>query len=136
MEDALLQAVRATPYPLEAFLFVQRGLEFTARRIHGPQPSTIAERTARQSSRHISGRDLSEGLRDLALEEYGPLARLVLDHWRVRATDDFGAMVFAMIRTGLLSKTDKDRQEDFHQVFDFSQAFPHRQQPLPRQTHA
>lgn len=131
MPDALIQAVRNTPYPLEAFLFVQRGLEFAARRVHGPR-----REDAEAPSRHISGRELSEGIRDLALQEYGPLARLVFDHWKVRSTDDFGAMVFAMIGTGMLSKTDEDRLEDFHAVYDFRQAFPDPHSPMPRQAHA
>jgi len=43
--------------------------------------------------------------------------------WHVSRTDDFGRIVFAMIDAGLLSKSSRDRAEDFRGVFDFQEAF-------------
>jgi uncharacterized repeat protein (TIGR04138 family) len=73
--------------------------------------------------RHISGRELTEGVRELALGRYGPMARTVLEHWGIHATDDVGRVVFAMVEQGILIKQDGDQPEDFADVFDFQEAF-------------
>jgi uncharacterized repeat protein (TIGR04138 family) len=71
----------------------------------------------------VTGFELLVGIRDLALERYGPMAKAVLNSWGVRTTDDFGAIVFNMVNAGLLSKTEEDHIEDFHAVYDFDDAF-------------
>lgn len=106
----------AGPYPIEAFNFVREGLTFTAQRIHRSQP-------AAEPDRHISGQQLCLGLRDFAIQQYGLLAPIVLRHWHVRRTDDFGRIVFAMIAEGLMSKSADDSIEDFRTVYDFDEAF-------------
>lgn len=73
--------------------------------------------------RHISGRELAEGIRDLALERFGPMARTVLEYWGIRTTRDLGDMVFALVDCGVLIKQDGDSPEDFDNVFDFEEAF-------------
>lgn len=73
--------------------------------------------------RHITGRELAEGVRELALERFGPMARTVLGHWGIHATDDVGGVVFALVEQGVLIKQDEDRAEDFADVFDFEEAF-------------
>jgi uncharacterized repeat protein (TIGR04138 family) len=73
--------------------------------------------------RHISGRELAEGVRDLALERFGPLARTVLEHWGIRATGNVGDVVFALVEAGVLIKQDEDGPEDFLGVYDFDEAF-------------
>ncbi len=73
--------------------------------------------------RHISGRELAEGIRDLALDRFGPMARTVLEYWGVRSTRDLGDMVFALVECGVLIKQDDDSPEDFEDVFDFEEAF-------------
>ena len=73
--------------------------------------------------RHISGSELCRGLRGLAKERFGPMAKEVLNFWGVRATEDFGNIVFNLVDAGLLRKTELDRIEDFIDVFDFSEAF-------------
>jgi uncharacterized repeat protein (TIGR04138 family) len=113
----LIVVARATKYPLDAFDFVSRGLDFTVRRTHGesksPEPGT----------RHVSGRDLCHGLRDYAVEQYGLLARTVLRRWHIRDCEDFGHIVFAMVEAGLMHKTPDDSIRDFRDVFDFETAF-------------
>ena len=59
-----------------AYLFVLRALEYRQLR--------LPER------RHITGRELAESCRDLALDRFGCVARLVLDHWGIRSTADIG----------------------------------------------
>lgn len=73
--------------------------------------------------RHISGRELSEGVRDLAMEQWGPMARTVLGHWGIHSTDDLGDVVFALVDCGILVKQDGDSREDFASLFDFDEAF-------------
>lgn len=73
--------------------------------------------------RHISGRELTEGVRELALSQYGPMARTVLEHWGIHATEDVGHVVFAMVEQGILIKQEGDQPEDFADVFDFEEAF-------------
>jgi uncharacterized repeat protein (TIGR04138 family) len=107
----------AGPYPIEAFSFVREGLTFTAEQMH-EHPEALAER-----DRHITGQQLCLGLRDFAIERYGLLAPVVLRHWHVLRTEDFGRIVFAMIQEGLMSRTDEDSVEDFRAVYDFDEAF-------------
>jgi uncharacterized repeat protein (TIGR04138 family) len=107
----------AGPYPLEAFCFVREGLSFTAERVHAARPESA------ELDRHISGQQLCMGLRDFAIDRYGLMAPVVLGHWHIKRTDDFGRIVFAMIGEGLMSKTDDDTLDDFRAVFDFGEAF-------------
>lgn len=73
--------------------------------------------------RHLSGRELAHACRELALERFGVMAGLVLDHWGVRSTADLGAIVFALVDLGLLIKQPGDSPLDFLDVFEFAQAF-------------
>jgi uncharacterized repeat protein (TIGR04138 family) len=73
--------------------------------------------------RHISGTELAEGARILAMEQFGPLARTVLEHWGIHSTQDMGEIVFAMVEAGVLIKEEEDRAEDFRGIFDFEEAF-------------
>lgn len=73
--------------------------------------------------RHISGKELAEGVRKLAIERYGPMARSVLEHWGIHATGDLGDVVFALVEQGVLIKQDEDSREDFVDIFDFEVAF-------------
>lgn len=76
-----------------------------------------------QRSLHVSGRELSEGLRHFALDRFGPMAKTVLNEWGIRKSDDFGEIVYNLIDYNVFSKTDTDRREDFASVFDFEEAF-------------
>jgi uncharacterized repeat protein (TIGR04138 family) len=98
---------------------VREGLSYAVQRVH-EDPESLAE-----EDRHISGQQLCLGLRELAIEKYGLLAPVVLEHWRVRRTFDFGRIVFAMIEAGLMTKTHRDSLEDFQAVYDFEEAFSH-----------
>jgi len=106
-------------YPVEAYEFVQQGLAFTVQRIHGEQKS----QRNMQISRHVTGQQLCQGLRDFALAQWGLLARSVLRRWNITSTFDFGRIVFAFIEAGRMQKTDGDNIEDFKEVFDFRTAF-------------
>jgi uncharacterized repeat protein (TIGR04138 family) len=93
----------------EAYFFLLRALEYTRRRLQRPG--------------HVSGRELAEGARDLALEEFGPMALEVVNHWGLSGTIDLGQIVYDLIEADLLRKTDEDSLEDFAGVYDFHEAF-------------
>jgi len=122
----LSQIAKQTPYPVSAFLFIQRGLDHTVRSIHGEldeETEALLADGEDLPSRHVSGTELCEGLREFAIDQYGLLARDVLRRWSIRSCEDFGKIVFAMVEGGLMHKTDDDRVEDFEGIFDFESAF-------------
>ena len=102
-------------YPPEAYAFIQQGLSFTVQKLHGKVKDPKA-------NRHVTGADLCEGLRELALNQWGRLARTVLRRWNITTTLDFGRIVFAMVEAGLMQKTEDDSLEDFRNVFEFRTA--------------
>jgi len=112
-------------YGIDAFLFVQRGLDHTVKSIHGEQDEEQPrfDPETGESSRHVSGAELCHGLKEYAIDRYGLLARSVLRRWRITRSEDFGQIVFAMVNAGLMQKTDEDTIDDFMDVFDFAQAF-------------
>jgi uncharacterized repeat protein (TIGR04138 family) len=73
------------------------------------------------AQRHVSGQELCEAIRRFALEQYGFMAKSVLNHWGVQTTRDFGAIVFNLIDIGHMRKTPSDRLDDFNNVFDFDE---------------
>jgi uncharacterized repeat protein (TIGR04138 family) len=103
-------------YPPEAFDFVQQGLTYTVQKLHGEEKDP-------EASRHVSGRQLCEGLREYALSQWGFLASVVLRRWNIRSTLDFGRIVFALVENGFMQKTEQDTVEDFRNVFAFDCAF-------------
>ena len=126
----LVKVANTTAYPIDAFLFVQRGLDFTVRRTHGealvstdPDDAVDLDELNNEHSRHVSGAQLCWGLRDFAIEQYGLLARTLLKRWHIRESADFGRIVFAMVDNGLMLKTDDDTLADFTDIFEFDQAF-------------
>lgn len=108
---------RAGAYSLEAFAFVQEGLRYTVER------AAAREELEPSEGRHVSGQELCLGLREYAIREYGMLAKTVLNSWGIRRTEDFGRIVFALVETGILRKSDEDALGDFVGVFDFDEAF-------------
>jgi uncharacterized repeat protein (TIGR04138 family) len=111
MDEDLFERLRAIAprYEESAYIFVLAALNHVLERL--PQP------------RHISGRELAEGVRDLALERFGPMARTVLEHWGIERTEDVGGIVFALVECNVLMKQDEDTPADFVNVFDFDEAF-------------
>jgi uncharacterized repeat protein (TIGR04138 family) len=113
---------RAASFPEEAYQFVREGLAHTVKLAHGDaafrQPADPAD-----ESRHVTGQQLCLGMRDLAIERYGLLAQTVLHRWGVRRTEDFGAIVYAMIDRKELRSGPSDSYADFQGVYDFDEAF-------------
>ncbi len=96
-------------YKIESYSFLLSALHFTVEKLKKP--------------RHVSGQELLEGIRGYALEQFGPMARTVLNHWGIEESIDFGKMVFALIEVDLMRKNDEDSMDDFKNGFDFKDAF-------------
>jgi len=73
--------------------------------------------------RHVSGAEVADAVRKLAIDRFGPLARTVLEHWGIHSTSDMGEVVFAMVECGILIKQPGDSREDFEGLFSFEDAF-------------
>jgi uncharacterized repeat protein (TIGR04138 family) len=93
-----------------ALKFVYEGLGYTAKK-------TVTEPA------HITGQNLCEGLRKLALEKWGRLATLVLNSWNIKTTRDFGEIVYLMIKHTWMSAQPTDSIDDFNDVYDFKTVF-------------
>ncbi|PTX96690.1 Minf_1886 family protein [Opitutus sp. ER46] len=111
-------------YDRKAYDFVRLGLEHTVKELR-KRDAVRAER-----SRHVSGPELLDGLRAYALEQFGPLAKTVLNTWGIQNCRDIGDIVFNLIEYNVFSKTENDRREDFADVFDFDDAFVKPFQPV------
>ncbi len=85
--------------------------------------SALQEVQGLEEPRHISGPELADGVRRLALSRFGPLSRTVLQHWGIHSTEDLGDIVFALVECGYLIRQEGDSREDFRDVFDFEEAF-------------
>jgi uncharacterized repeat protein (TIGR04138 family) len=108
--DELLAGIlgRDRRYARDAYVFVSESLNYTVKK------------AGRQG--HVSGRELCEGLCEFALQQFGRLARTVLESWGIRTCEDIGEIVFNMVDAGLLRKTEEDSRQDFAGVLDFQQA--------------
>jgi len=110
-DDLLRDLVARDPrYRPDAYRFVFEALDYTLK-------------AQDRKSGHVSGRELLEGIRDFALDQFGGLAGLVFDQWGVRCTADFGEIVFNLVETGLMGKTETDSREDFRDVYAFHDVF-------------
>jgi len=69
-------------YTHEAYHFVREGLDFTQHK--------MAKMSGAKEPRHVTGRELTDGMRQFAIETYGPMAKLLLNPanavpWDVRS---------------------------------------------------
>lgn len=76
-----------------------------------------------ETERHVTGQELCKAMRVFAHEEYGYLAKCVLNEWGIESTGDFGEIVFNLIEIEQMRKTPHDRREDFEDVYDFDEGF-------------
>jgi uncharacterized repeat protein (TIGR04138 family) len=105
-------------YHRNAYFFVFEALRFAQEQMGLGQP-TVSDDPELEEQRHVTGQQLCEAIRRYAVEQYGMLAKNVLNDWGVHTTGDFGEIVFNLIDIGQMKKTDNDRREDFENVFDF-----------------
>ena len=137
LRDQLPRIIACDPrFGIEAYAFVLEALDHA--RLHKLKPLARdrdeAERPGRPSESptrevpaptaqahrgHVTGRELCESVRKLALSQYGLLAATVLAHWGIRSTSDIGDIVYNMIATGDLEKTPSDSRARFRQRLRF-----------------
>jgi len=109
-EQELRKIIEKDPrYLIDAYVFVRYALDYTMR--------TLGRKG------HVTGRQLLEGVRQFALEKFGPMARFMLREWGVTTCQDFGNIVFNMVDNHLLGKTEEDSIDDFKNGYDFYDAF-------------
>jgi uncharacterized repeat protein (TIGR04138 family) len=109
--DGVMDRIRLkeSRYDEQAYLFILSALEFSQSRL--------------DSRRHISALELASSCRELALERYGLMSRVVLERWGIHATSDFGEIVFTLVDLGFLVAQPTDTREEFADLFDFQTAF-------------
>ena len=111
-----------TRYQPKAYDFVREGLNYTLKNI---------KRNGSNSSNHVSGPELLDGLRDFTLKEFGPMGKTVLNDWGIMACRDFGHIVFHLVSHGVFGKSDTDSLDDFNDLWTFEEAFVHPFLPQP-----
>ena len=114
-EEVLDQIVAQDPrYQREAYSFVREALDFTQQ---------MASKSNRNLVRHISGKELLEGIRQYGLAQYGPMLHFLLTDWGICRCEDFGEIVFNLVQHRVLQKTQQDSRKDFQDGYDFFTAF-------------
>lgn len=101
-------------YHADAYFFLVEALDATVKDIRKSQPD---------HGRHVSGKELLEGIKTFALDEFGPMTHTVFSEWGVHDTHDFGEIVFNLVEAGRLGKTESDSREDFKNGYSFEEAF-------------
>jgi len=108
-------AIRDGRFAPDAFVFLFESLD-TAIRVAGRED-------AKGPSRHVTGRELLEGMRVHASEIFGPMAAHVWQSWGIHETINWGHVVFLLVEEGLLNSQPTDTIDDFKEGFDFNEAF-------------
>ena len=101
-------------YARDAYSFVRESLDHTQKQVSKENKGAV---------RHITGQELLEGIRQLALNQFGPMAVTLLEEWGIHNSRDFGEIVFNMVEIELLAKTENDNRDDFNNGYDFTDAF-------------
>ena len=113
-EAVELILTRDPRFSRDAYTFVREALDYTQK---------IIGKETHGQIRHVSGQELLDGIRQFALQQFGPMVVTVFEEWGVRHCRDFGDIVFNMVEIGLLAKTDKDTRNDFQNGYDFTEVF-------------
>lgn len=110
-------------YKLEAYQFVRDALSYAHDELGMGQGEQAAESENIQAEAHLTGQQLCQAIRLFSIEQFGLMARVVLNNWGISRTSDFGEIVYNLIGIGLMKKSDSDRREDFNDVYVFEEAF-------------
>jgi uncharacterized repeat protein (TIGR04138 family) len=114
IEDDIRKIVAADPrYHYEAYEFVQEALNHTQRALG----------RHKTEQKHVGGKELLDGIRLYALKSFGPMVPTMLQEWGIHSCEDFGEIVFNMIKYQMASKTDSDTRDDFKGGYSFDEAF-------------
>ena len=115
-------------YTIEAYQFVRESLAYAQDSLKLGQEAIEEEvptgATPKPSpERHLTGQQLCEAVRLYALEEYGYMAKAVLNNWGLVSTGSVGDIVYNLIGIGWMKKSDTDKREHFDDVYDFQIVF-------------
>jgi uncharacterized repeat protein (TIGR04138 family) len=114
-QETVFEICKKDPrYHSDAYFFLVEALDVTVKDIRKNQPD---------HGRHVTGKELLDGIKDYALDEFGPMAFTVFAEWGIHATLDFGEIVFNLVEAGRLGKTENDSREDFKNGYGFEEAF-------------
>ncbi len=139
IRDELARVIaRDSRYSIEAYAFVLESLRLArrhklkglakkrqatgAQRPRKKKTTPKSDQTKFDEAGHVTGRELCQAARRLALRHYGLMALTVLEQWGVQLTSDIGEIVFSLIDTGNLDKTPSDSRADFDHMYDFKTA--------------
>ena len=126
---------RDTRYPLDAYVFVREALSYASNVLNLGSESPPMEQEVQLdlespheeleplTERHLTGQELCDAIRLYALNEFGFMARLVLEKWGITKTQHFGDIVYNMIEVGLMKKSPKDSRSHFDDVYEFADVF-------------
>lgn len=101
-------------FSVEAYAFISDAVLYTTHKIESDSPA---------KQHHITGKELLDGIKDFAMQQFGPIAPAVLRHWGLNDSMAIGHVVFNMVNNQLLGKSQKDTIDDFKHGFDFDMEF-------------
>ncbi len=102
-------------YAAGAYVFVRMALDYTVKRVCAKDSGRI--------EKQVSTSEFLEGIREFALETFGPMAMPLFEEWGIRSCEDIGQIVFNLIEAQALRKSADDKIEDFAGGYDFKEAF-------------
>jgi uncharacterized repeat protein (TIGR04138 family) len=112
-EEAIQRAYERDPrYIAGAYEFVRDALHISVEKFRGGD-----------EAQHVSGQELLEGVKELALKEFGPMALTILNTWGLYQGIDVGNIVYNLIEVGYFGRSDGDSLDDFSDGFDWEHAF-------------
>lgn len=122
--EAAIQEIVAADgrYQPDAYTFVQEGIRHTQKMLGRDK----------QSQKHVGGKELLRGMRDYGLSLYGPMTATVLEEWGIRTCEDFGEIVFNLIKYNQATRSETDSRDDFKHGYDFDEAFRQPFRPTSR----
>ena len=113
-EEAIRKIVAADDrYEFEAYLFVQEAICYTQKSLG----------RHKQEQKHVGGKELLQGIRDYALDTFGPMTPTVLSEWGIHSCEDFGEIVFNLIQHKQATQSQSDSRDDFKNGYSFDEAF-------------
>ena len=113
-ESVRLLCLRDGRYDQDAYIFMRFAVEYA---------SQIYSKPTNAVHSHVSAKELLEGIRQFAMHEFGPMACTVLNGWGIKRTEDFGEIVYNLIKAELFRQSKTDRKADFADGYDFDEAF-------------
>jgi uncharacterized repeat protein (TIGR04138 family) len=125
LRDDLAAVVARDPrYSIHAYALVREAIEYTERsRKRRRAVRSRRSGKAAPAAQHMTGQELCEGFRRLALAQYGLMALAVLNRWGLHSTADIGEIVYNLIASGDVEVNPSDSRADFDDVYDFETAF-------------